>query len=514
MTRHGSSAASLLSAALRHRWRAFTLATVVITGLLTGLILTFPRTYTAKTTVLLQPLAGNPANTGRMRDGQSLLQAMNDEAARVKSPAVIHLATRRLSRPLSSSRIAVAIPPNTQTLTIQVNANERSAARDGAGALAKTYLDHRSNAAQKARRHKLARFDKQAQATKELRTIAATAAKARQQPPADSSQVQSYASQISTLHDRIRTLGSKTVDPGFIVSAPKAQTTPIGGPIGLYLGAAALTGVLAGCLIAVRRESKTRDWHSHFSVQTARIPSLGALPPQELCPSSAGLPIVPAQPAEAYRTAAVTMSAVVPKASVIAFSSGDARGDIGSTTVKLALAFADAGYDVVMVDGTTVTMSPTTLLNLHDVPGLAEALRHPDSADMYLTRTRGIRVLAAGHHLDQSRDILANTATSSIFERLQSNADLVLVSAPPIRTASGQDICRAADATILTSVDSWTNPSEPEALLDHVNSVGIKLAGYFKQEPRTDGNRRHTPIHPEANGPAVKRKVLSDVTTL
>lgn len=131
----------------------------------------------------------------------------------------------------------------------------------------------------------------------------------------------------------------------------------------------------------------------------------------------------------------------------VLFTSAVGQEGKSTTVANLAASLAQAGRNVVVVDGDLRQPSLSRLLNVPEQPGLAElALGDvpPDRAGELLAnveldegltppRLRGtLRVLPAGRREEQPDRLLSSPALPVLFAKLRADADWILVDTPPL----------------------------------------------------------------------------------
>jgi tyrosine-protein kinase len=135
------------------------------------------------------------------------------------------------------------------------------------------------------------------------------------------------------------------------------------------------------------------------------------------------------------------------QAQAVLFTSAIGQEGKSTTVANLAASLAQAGRNVVVVDGDLRQPSLSRLLSVRDQPGLAEvALGQvpPDRArellayvelDKALTPAslRGtLRVLPAGRREEQPDRLLSSSALPVLFSELRTDTDWILVDTPPL----------------------------------------------------------------------------------
>jgi capsular exopolysaccharide synthesis family protein len=157
--------------------------------------------------------------------------------------------------------------------------------------------------------------------------------------------------------------------------------------------------------------------------------------------------------AEAYRTLRTNLefaSVDEPVKTLLVTSSIPSEGKT-TTSGNLAVAFAQAGRSVILVDADLRKPGIHKLFDLPNVSGLTSLLRSDDVGidDVaQATEEERLRVVATGPLPPNPAELLGSHRMQTILERLVGAADLVIVDSPPLQAV--------ADAAILASITDGT----------------------------------------------------------
>ena len=138
------------SALIRRQWWLVVLATTI--GILAALWYTStqPKIYTSTTQVLVTPTGVDDDAVSAYSRTRTEIN-LDTEAQLLRSTAVVALAAEMLGTDVGTDELAdsvrVSVPPNTEVLSIQFDADSATAAHDGADAFATAYLANRAQAA-------------------------------------------------------------------------------------------------------------------------------------------------------------------------------------------------------------------------------------------------------------------------------------------------------------------------------------------------------------------------------
>jgi capsular exopolysaccharide synthesis family protein len=157
--------------------------------------------------------------------------------------------------------------------------------------------------------------------------------------------------------------------------------------------------------------------------------------------------------AEAYRTLRTNLefaSVDEPVKTLLVTSSIPSEGKT-TTSGNLAVAFAQAGRTVILLDADLRKPGIHKLFDLPNARGLTSLLRSDDVAidDVaQATEEERLRVVATGPLPPNPAELLGSHRMQTILERLVAAADLVIVDSPPLQAV--------ADAAILASITDGT----------------------------------------------------------
>jgi capsular polysaccharide biosynthesis protein len=261
--------------AVRHH--KILVAGITLLGLVLGGVAAFalPNTRTATTTVLLNPLVGNPYAPGTERDP---LVALATEAALVRSDDVTAAVIEDLGLsdtvPALQSQVRTSVPSNTQVLEVEFADAEEDRARDIAQAYADQYLAFRVAKAEEYREERLAVFDEQIGDTRAaLASLAAGPSN-----PVTATLQEATAQDLRNLQTQQRSLQSADLDPGQVIvpaRVPAGQVTALALLLPLAGG---VLGLLAGVGAALLREQGRGRLRRIEQLDELGLPVLAVVP--------------------------------------------------------------------------------------------------------------------------------------------------------------------------------------------------------------------------------------------
>ena len=340
------------SALIRRQWWLVVLATTI--GILAALWYTStqPKIYTSTTQVLVTPTGvDDDAVSANSRTRTEI--NLDTEAQLVRSTAVVALAAEMLGTDVGPDELAdsvrVSVPPNTEVMSIQFDADSATAAHDGADAFATAYL---ANRAQAASDQVTARRDSRRAQVRVL-TVSlqeVTASLGRLAPESAErevavAQVQSLNAQIAILTAEANELDSTPVTPGRTITEATLPSRPSSPVLMVNLAGGAMLGLLLGCGVALLRQRSDRNLHNPEEVtRLTGLPVLVSIPES----SGAWLADTTSVAGRAYvRLRNVLTARVANDARVILVAGID--GDGSEVADNLAATLARTGAEVILV---------------------------------------------------------------------------------------------------------------------------------------------------------------------
>lgn len=155
--------------------------------------------------------------------------------------------------------------------------------------------------------------------------------------------------------------------------------------------------------------------------------------------------------------------------------------DAAVTAGNLAVAFAQAGYKVVLVDAQLDNPVLTTIFKADRKEGLAELVitKSAEPQLLPLEQAPGIQFLPAGLSSEKSSHAMLNpTKLTILFERLQKEADIVLVAGSAIsRFAETLTLASQVNAIILVARHAEARSRVVTKVVENLRLMKINLVG-------------------------------------
>ena len=158
---------------------------------------------------------------------------------------------------------------------------------------------------------------------------------------------------------------------------------------------------------------------------------------------------------------------------------------------NLALAFAEAGYRTVLVDGDTRRGEQHNMLGVAQRPGLLEFLSGEAGIDDVVRRTahEKLTLVPCGTRRHHAPELIASPVMSALIGELVSRYDVIIVDSPPL--SAGIDPYALGTATgnlLLVLRAGETDRKLAQAKLRTVGSLPVRMLGAVLNDVRTTEN--------------------------
>ncbi|MFU8945394.1 polysaccharide biosynthesis tyrosine autokinase [Mycetocola zhadangensis] len=271
----------------------------------------------------------------------------------------------------------------------------------------------------------------------------------------------------------------ETIQPAVTPTAPSSPNVPLNVVVGLILGLAIGLG-----LAALRNVLDTRIHSSHDIEQVTDAAILGGI---ALDPEAKSRPLVvhadPRSPrAESFRSLRTNLQFVNlgtgPRSFVVTSSiAGEGKS---TTTANLAIALAETGASVALIDGDLRLPRVADYMGVEGGVGLTDVLiGRAELADVLQKWGRGkLYVLPSGRVPPNPSELLGSSAMKRVLSSLTEQFDFVLVDAPPLLLVTDAAvISKITGGAIMVAASGRTKKTELTAAVRTLESIGSNLAG-------------------------------------
>ncbi len=451
---------NLLRDSIRYHWSIITLAALIGMGLGIALVFLKPATFSSSTTVILNPISGNPYTPASEADTLEMLQT---EAVTVTSQDTASAVIDELNLNITSDELrrntTVTVPANTQALEINYTSTNPSITVDVVNALARNFLQQRERLAEQWIAAVTESLETQLAETEELLN---EAAEAGAEPVAAG-----YQADIIELQSQLAAARALPTDPGRILTPGLAPEESGARHLLTFALAGLLVGALTGLAVALWRERRADlvrsaddlgDYDFTAPVSVINGPELGATALRHL----------------RMRLAQhVDSHGVV---GVVGVSPGTAL-PIGGV---IAGSLAATGTSVALIDGTGTERGHFDPFGYNDKAGLAEALVDPVAELPSGHRiSEHLTYLPAGADPTAAVEHLVGNRARTIIGSLAARNDVTLVACVATDRVEGEALARLTDGVIVLVELHRTSHFDLGAVLHAVSGLQLPLLAVF-----------------------------------
>jgi capsular exopolysaccharide synthesis family protein len=446
---------------LRIMWRwKFLLVLIVVAAPAIAYFMEHRKPHTYQSSVLVavnQASIGNSATTDNI----------NAIAALVNTTPVANIAGDFLKPPVSGSSIVgdVSASPNITTGYLTITATNQSPVQ--AAAIANAFA-------------KALGVNQKDQVVTSMKT-AITALRAQiAQLPSDSSARASLEITLKTDQAQLATVSQGAQ----ILQVATPDYTPVGPHVRQAVELGLLIGLLLAFAVVMVAESADRRLHGPDDLEVLTgLPLLAAIAPSAF---DSGLETTPVD-AEAFQTLRTSLTYfTVDKAikSVLVASPGEQEGK-STVAVRLALASAAAGLDVVLLDADLRRAGATTKLGIEPKVGLGVVLAEQRPVETALIEwpmgpddTGRLRVLGAGAPPPNPAALISSVQMRELVRTLEHQSDLVVIDTPAaLAVSDAVPLMQNVSGVILVARMNRSNRDTIRRLQNIIKSAHGNLLG-------------------------------------
>jgi succinoglycan biosynthesis transport protein ExoP len=459
-----------------------------------------PHFYASSARILITPSVGNPLSPSTGSSGQQVTIAMTTEAALVDSDPVLALANAKLSPDISTTDVAVKVPPNTQIVLVSAKTSSATRSQQAAQALADAYLAYRKKITDSTREASLAQLNKRITGVKADLTTVSKKATGTTYDPETSRQIQVLTEQLISLQDSLSTAESVSSDPGTLV-APAEAGVEQGANDKLLTAGGAVAGLLVGLALAVWLGRRDKRVDARTSSLVSGVPVLAVFSDRRRADSVK----VDVQAYQRLRTS-ILASTTLPSA--VAVSGVGPRDTSSPIAVELGRSMTRAGYRVALVMAGVDETGPFAD-EARGARGLAEALRGSHDVVPLLVEHDGLMVLPSGSGIVEQQELLSGERFAHVVTDLKASFDYVLVVTGPLSLPAELATARLADVVLLVGRDGMTSRVDVGDIAARAHLVGLRVVGLALRSRRDPAVSRRG-----GGGPAAKDAPSAGPTTI
>ena len=295
------------------------------------------------------------------------------------------------------------------------------------------------------------------------------------------------ADQFPVLVNKIESANSTT--PALVhldvVNGPTFDPTPVSPRTKLYIALGAILGLALGVVMALLRELLDT---SVRSVEVLR--SITELPVLGVVTSDAAARKAPlivkgmsnSIRAETFRQLRTSLQFVDvdQRASVLVVTSSVEKEGKSTTAVNLAIAFAEAGRTVLLIDADLRRPKVADYLGLEGSVGLTNVLANQvDVGDvLQLWGSSGLTVLVSGSIPPNPSELLGSQHMVDLTAHLRTKFEVIIIDTPPLLPVTDAAVAASfADGAVLVVRHGRTKRSMVARAVDSLRSVDARILG-------------------------------------
>jgi capsular exopolysaccharide synthesis family protein len=163
-------------------------------------------------------------------------------------------------------------------------------------------------------------------------------------------------------------------------------------------------------------------------------------------------------------------------------------------SANLALAYAEAGYETLLIDGDARRGALHRALRASRKPGLTDFLAGQASLELVTQKTgwSSLDFIGAGSRFRDSPELLASAAMVGLMARLRTQYQVILVDSPPLGSGVDPFTLGALTGSVLLVLRTGTTNLEfARAKLGALDYLPIRLLGAIVNDVRPGGGYQH-----------------------
>jgi len=180
---------------------------------------------------------------------------------------------------------------------------------------------------------------------------------------------------------------------------------------------------------------------------------------------------------------------------------------------NLALAFADAGYRTLLIDGDVRRGAQHRMLGLHREPGLVDFLSGdlPFETVVQATRHPGLSFIGCGARRQSAPELLSSDVMTDLIDRVRAECGVLLVDSPPLAVGVDPYLLATRTGNVLIVLRAGVSDLDlAAAKLDVLDTLPVRVLGAVLNDVRPYGAYRYytydAAAYTETNGAAGRRR--------
>src|SRR2546421_772650 len=180
---------------------------------------------------------------------------------------------------------------------------------------------------------------------------------------------------------------------------------------------------------------------------------------------------------------------------------------------NLALAFADAGYRTLLIDGDVRRGGQHRMLGLHREPGLVDFLAGEVQFESVVQATRHpcLSFIGCGARRPSAPELLSSDIMTDLIDRVRAECGVVLVDSPPLAVGVDPYVLATRTGNVLIVLRAGVSDLElAAAKLDVLDTLPVRVLGAVLNDVRPYGAYRYytydAAAYAENNGAAARRR--------
>ncbi len=325
------------------------------------------------------------------------------------------------------------------------------------------------------------------------------------------SQIDTIANTVTQLQLDGELAGAGTAQ---IIQVAAPATTPSNAPLSKNLMLGAVVGLIVGAAAALVIENLDSSIKNADDIDDVAVLATIPLSDRDLGgidPALATMARTENSVADSYQKlrTAVEFALLGREIRSLLITSPDESEGKSTTSTNLAWALSAVDHRVILADVDFRRPRLHEIFGCGQTPGLSDHLLNKTPLSELALRIddeRGtIVILPTGTRPPSPGDLVASPAFSELIQRLESEADLVVLDSPPILPVSDSlSIARHVDAVIVVARAGQTTRQRLARSIDSLTAVGADVLGVCLIGVDTPGN--YTYSLPDTNSRRTKRK--------